>query len=395
MSSSFQIIISKCETMVERNNCVLSDIDDLELILEIKDFPICMSTVDKLSVDEPDICSDMKWWISKNTGVIQLNPLVPLDLLYKKGHGSGTVGKIWKQHHVEFVDFINSCGVKRVLEIGAGHGCLAKYFVSMHLDAQYHIVEPNLPSWTHERVTMYKGVFDESFSMDTEVDAVIHSHTFEHIYNPREFLLNIAKNLSEGQWHIFSLPRQELWLQKGYLNTLSFEHTIYLTEANVEYLMLSCGFEIVQKKYFLEDHSIFYATRKSEIASKYAILPHNYLENHLMFMSWVKSVQEFVESVNVKIAQYSLGKIYVFGGHIFTQFLIKFGLNVSSIYGIIDNDPLKVGRRLYGTNLRIFLPELELNGQIGAVIIMRAGAYQEEIKKSIRDKLSDNITFWE
>jgi hypothetical protein len=159
--------------------------------------------------------------------------------------------------------------------------------------------------------------------------------------------------------------------------------------------MLSCGFEIVHKKYFCEDHSIFYATRKSEIASKYAILPHNYLENHLMFMSWVKSAQEFVESVNVKIAQYSLGKIYVFGGHFFTQFLIKFGLNVSSIYDIIDNDPLKVGRRLYGTNLRIFLPELELNGQIGAVIIMRAGAYQEEIKKSIRDKLSDNITFWE
>jgi hypothetical protein len=346
-------------------------------------------------VDEPDICSDMKWWISKNTGVIQLNPLVPFDLLYKMGHGSGAVGNLWNQHHVEFADFITKFGVKRVLEIGAGHGRLAQYFVGVHLDTQYHIVEPNLPSWTHERVTMYKGVFDENFSMDTEVDAVIHSHTFEHIYNPREFLHNIAKNLSEGQWHIFSIPRLELWLQKSYLNTLHFEHTIYLTEANVEYLMLSCGFEIVQKKYFLEDHSIFYATRKSATASMKAVLPHQYLENHLVFISWVKSTQEFVTSVNEKIAQHSIGKIYVYGGHIFTQFLIKFGLNVSSIYGILDNDPSKVGRRLYGTNLWVFLPDTELNCQKDVVVILRAGAYQDEIKKSIRNKVSDNVIFWE
>jgi hypothetical protein len=395
MAIPFQNIMLNYDAMVERNKCVLSGVEDLELILEIKNFPICMCAVDKGSEDEQDFSSDMKWWISKNTGIIQLNPLVPLDFLYKKGHGSGSVGKIWEQHHVEFADFIYECGVKQVLEIGAGNGKLAQYFVNFHIDSQYYIVEPNLPSWTHDRVTMYKRMFDESFVMDSKVDAVVHSHLFEHIYEPREFLLNIAKFLPEGQWHIFSLPRLEKWIQKGYLNALNFEHTIYLTETNVEYLMMSCGFEIVHKKYFREDHSIFYATRKSATASKYAILPHNYLENHLMFMSWVKSAQEFVESVNVKIAQYSIGKIYVYGGHIFTQFLIKFGLNVSSIYGILDNDPFKVGNRLYGTNLRIFLPELELNGQKGAVIIMRMGAYQDEIKKSIRDKLSDDITFWE
>lgn len=159
--------------------------------------------------------------------------------------------------------------------------------------------------------------------------------------------------------------------------------------------MLSCGFEIVQKKYFLEDHSIFYATRKSATASMKAVLPHHYLENHLVFISWVKSTQEFVTSVNEKIAQHSIGKIYVYGGHIFTQFLIKFGLNVSSIYGILDNNPSKVGRRLYGTNLWIFLPDTELNCKKDVVVILRAGAYQDEIKKSIRNKVSDNVIFWE
>lgn len=384
-----------CDARVDRNKCVLSGVDDLELILEIKGFPICMCTVDEGDAEELDLRSDMKWWISKSTGSIQLNPLVPLDILYKTGHGAGAVGKTWELHHSEFADFISGCGVKQVLEIGAGHGSLARYFVDFHLDARYYIVEPNLPSWAHERVTMYPRMFDASFAMDSEVDAVVHSHTFEHIYEPREFLLNIAKFLSEGQWHIFSLPRLEMWLQKGYLNALFFEHTLYLTEANVEYLMASCGFEVVHKKYFLEDHSIFYATRKCATASVEAVLPRHYLENHSVFTSWVESAQEFVKSVNGKISQHSIGKIYVFGGHIFTQYLIGFGLSVASVCGILDNDPSKVGRRLYGTKLWVFSPESELKGQTGVVVILRAGAYQEEIKKGIRAKASHDVTFWE
>ena len=188
--------------------------------------------------------------------------MIPLDLLYKKSHSAGAVGKIWEQLHAEFSDFISSFEVKRVLEIGAGHGILAQRFVNAHPEAQYYIVEPNLPVWSHERVTFYRGIFDASFAIDPVVDAVVHSHTLEHVYEPREFLGNVARFLQEGQWHMFSVPRLEPWLDRGYSNALHFEHTLYLTEANIGYLMKSSGLEVVCKTYFRQDHSVFYATRK-------------------------------------------------------------------------------------------------------------------------------------
>jgi|LauGreDrversion2_3_1035106.scaffolds.fasta_scaffold834001_1 2-polyprenyl-3-methyl-5-hydroxy-6-metoxy-1,4-benzoquinol methylase len=38
-------------------------------------------------------------------------------------------------------------------------------------------------------------MLDASFALEEEVDAVVHSHTLEHIYDPRDFLRNVAKFL--------------------------------------------------------------------------------------------------------------------------------------------------------------------------------------------------------
>jgi len=70
------------------------------------------------------------------TGSVQLSPLIPLGVLYLKSHGSGGIGQIWDSHHDEFSEFICSFGVKKILEIGAGHGKLAQRLVAAHLDVR-------------------------------------------------------------------------------------------------------------------------------------------------------------------------------------------------------------------------------------------------------------------
>ena len=380
---------------VQRDECALTGERDLEFILKIENFPVSMYTVDKTESEDLDLKADMQWWISTGTGSIQLAPLIPLDILYKKGHGSGAIGSTWEHHHAEFSDFISGFGVKRVLEIGAGHGFLAQHFVKQNPDALYYIVEPNLPSWSHDRVRFYCSMFDASFTIDHDIDAVVHSHTFEHIYEPRKFLGHVAELIQEGQWHIFSLPRLEVMLARGYSNALNFEHTLYLTEANVDYLMMSSGLEVVCKKYFRADHSVFYATRKRPSVVTGAVVPRDYDRNRTTFLRWVEETKQFVISINEKIAGHKNGKIYVFGGHIFTQFLIGFGLNVTAVSGILDNDPAKAGRRLYGTNLLVSPPNQELKGNREAVVILRAGAYNEEIKKGIVGNINPEVIFWE
>jgi len=69
---------------------------------------------------------DMHWSISKSKGVIKLNNLIPLDVLYLADHNAGVVGGIWLEHHKEFVRFISKFNPKSVLEIGGAHGILSR-----------------------------------------------------------------------------------------------------------------------------------------------------------------------------------------------------------------------------------------------------------------------------
>ena len=64
-----------------------------------------------------DIKADMSWWINKRTGLIQLNPLIPLEVLYDKSHGSGTIGKLWDQHHQEFAQFVSTYNLSNLLKL--------------------------------------------------------------------------------------------------------------------------------------------------------------------------------------------------------------------------------------------------------------------------------------
>ena len=74
----------------------------------------------------------MNFYISKSTGIVQLNPILPFKTIYTKGHNSGLIGTLWKQHHLEFGKFVKNLNQKKVLEIGGGHGILSKNLKSNH-----------------------------------------------------------------------------------------------------------------------------------------------------------------------------------------------------------------------------------------------------------------------
>ena len=89
---------------IERNKCAISGMEDLEVIDVMPRFPIYMGCVDTPETD--DVFVDAIWSISKSSGVIQLQRLIPLNLLYQEQHDSGVVGDIWMQHHRAFADFL-------------------------------------------------------------------------------------------------------------------------------------------------------------------------------------------------------------------------------------------------------------------------------------------------
>ena len=366
---------------IQRNLDVIYKKDDLEPLYSLKNFPVFMGTTSEDA--ETDLLADMDFWISRGTGMIQLNPLLPLEVLYPAAHGAGCVGRSWESHHYEFAKFISKFRPKSVLEIGGAHGILANNYQKIdHID--WTILEPNPTPVEGCKAKIIKGFFDENFKSSLAVDAIVHSHVFEHIYDPSMFMEHLANFLEERKMLIFSVPNMRVMVERKYTNCLNFEHTVYLAENYIDTLLTNNGFEIREKHNFQDDHSIFYAAVKSRDTKKIPIEDGLYERNKELYLDYVKHHVDFIKEANNKIRNSGDRKAFLFGAHVQAQYLISFGLDTNSIEAILDNDSNKHFKRLYGTEKLVFGPST-LAGLHKPIVIIRAGTFTNEIISQIKE----------
>ncbi|EAJ6851483.1 SAM-dependent methyltransferase, partial [Campylobacter jejuni] len=82
--------------------------------------------------------------------------------------------------------------------------------------------------------------------------------------------------------------------------------------------------------------------------------------------------------------------VYLFGAHLFGQYLIFQGLNAEKIINILDNNPSKQEKRLYGTKFIVKSPKI-LKDQDDSLVVLNAGVYNDEIEKDILENVNKNI----
>jgi len=315
--------------------------------------------------------------ICRDSGMIQLKNLLPLDVVYSEYH-SEAVGVTWKRHHLLFCDFISKFAPGNILEIGGSNGFIASNYIEKHPGANWTIIEP-VPKFTgNDKIKVITAFFNDEIDK-SDIDTVVHSHTIEHMYNPDDFLKQIASFLSIGEKQIISIPNLYKSLCNKFTNTINFEHTYLLTEYFMDYLLAANGFKIIAKEYY-NDHSIFYATEK-QIDIVPLMLINYHSEYKLLFMDYIDFYKEEVSRLNGLIDE-SDADIFLFGAHVFSQFLIYFGLKTDKIIKVIDNSKVKVSKRLYGTELLIDSPEI-IKAYKHPIVILKAGSYQDEVRRQL------------
>ena len=369
---------------INRNHNIINRKKDLIKLYSFKNFPIYQNCTDQDPVN--DIFFDMNWLISKSTGIIQLNPLIPIKTLYKDQHAS-SIGKTWSDHHISFAKFIKKYLKKSVYEIGGSHGFLPKIILKNN-KINWTIVEPN-PLIKNKKIKIIKSFYTSKTKIPKKIDIVIHSHVLEHLFDPLKFLKDINKKINETTFHCFSIPNLKFWLENKFTNSLDFEHTLYLSEEIIDRILFQSGFEIIEKKFY-KNHSIFYSTKQTN-QNNYKYFHNTYDLNKQVYLDFIKFHISLIVKLNKKINNHE-GDIYLFGAHIFSQFLISFGINTSRIKGIIDNDDSKHKKRLYGTNLNVYLPKILKNKQ-NISIILRAGAYNKEVSLQLK-QINKSINIW-
>lgn len=349
----------------------------LEPLYSLKKFPVFIGCTEQKQAD--DLFADMDFDICTKTGLIQLRKLLPLDLIYGQYH-SEAVGGIWKKHHQEFAQFVSEFSLRKVLEIGGSNAVVAHNYLELVPEADWVIVEPSPAYSGDEKVTMIKAFFDRDFHYSKPVDGIVHSHVLEHLYDPIEALDTIYDFLEVGMKHIFSVPDLFVWLRRKFPNSLNFEHTLFLTEYFLDILLPTRGFKVLAKKKFL-DHSIFFATEKTKRKTPTKIA-NKYKESKKLYLDFVDYHKRTVKDINKQMGKFS-GEVYLFGAHIFSQSLLYFGLRQEKIKGILDDSELKQGKRLYGSSLHVMSPKI-ITRQEKVMVIVKAGAYTEEIKSRLR-----------
>ena len=112
---------------------------DLEELYTFRDFPVYCGVTDEPR--EADVHADMKWMISRESGMIQLGELVPAELLYSMSHNA-SVGGVWRKHHEEFADFLHAYISGSVAEIGGGNGILNAVYNEKYEPVDWVIIDP-------------------------------------------------------------------------------------------------------------------------------------------------------------------------------------------------------------------------------------------------------------
>ena len=119
----------------------------------------------------------------------------------------------------------------------------------------------------------------------------------------------------------------------------------------------------------------------TEVSNKIKLYRYNnYNQNIKLFKKMFNFWGNDILKINNQVIKHR--SVFIFGAHIFSQMILCNGLNKKNLVGILDNDKNKISNFLYGTKLKIFNP-CYLEQFDKPCVILRAGSYNNEIKKQI------------
>jgi len=376
---------------IENNIDIIDKYTIIQPLYTIPNFPIYMGCIDNDKYKE-DILLDLDFGISKNTGIIQICKYPNDEMIYMFGSHNNAYGKIWNELFDIILDEINEIknytgnNIKNIYEIGGGNGKLYNKIKNNLSYDKYIIYEPNIElfNFSDKNLEIKQKYFDDNDIL-YDADIILHSHVLEHITDPYNFLRNIKKNMSDNTYHIFAVPNLLVQFQKKHTNCLMFEHKNFITDIFIDWMLNDNDMEIINKKYFNE-HSIIYIVKKNTNLTKYKI-PNMYNVYNEILHDFFDHYTKYIYDIN-NIIDNKNKEVYIFGAHIFTQFLIAFGLHLDNIKCILDNDEYKINKRLYGTNLYVNHPGT-IKGK-NCIVILNVGSYKNEILEQLQ-QINQNI----
>lgn len=351
---------------MKRTNCAICDSSDLSYLYTLPNFPITQYSTDlSYSTDEFQNFIFVGCAICNSA---QLQTLIDPIKLYANSNRLTDLTPTWKEHHRLFSKFVTDNNTSNsILEVGGSSGPLYKILRDSNIN--YIIMDIADSDKRPPEVEFIKGNCEE-FDF-TGHKTVVLSHTFEHLYSPRKFVKNLYNAKVESVF--ISIPNMDESSSSKNISIINYEHTYYIGYTTLTNLFSNFGYSCA-RSYEFKKHSWFY-----HFVYDRNVIPLP-LNNSIVYTNTIQDIylhyKTLLETITIDKPCFICPAGYY--GQIIYYYLQRF---TNYIKGFIDNDPLKHGKRVYGTPLSTFSPEiLTKNMEETIYIILYAGPYTDEIK---------------
>ena len=373
--------ITDMTEIIKRNNCTVCGLDNLDYLLTTPPLPVFQGCV--TAPEETDIEHSQNWSSCSICGTVQLTSLLPLELVYLSGHATSS-GKLWDEHHAAFAKFISRHVFGAVCEVGGGVGKLARSFRNIGGMASWYNLEPNPVTTNEDHIANYTNLrefLDADFETPINTGTIVFSHCLEHVYSLAEIILLLTTKLPLSGKVVISWPMIEKWLSTGVPGALNWEHTFYCPISTLKQLFKSYGFSLVEEQYFGEHHSVFIIFEYEGTRSSSKLFKVDVEKNRKEVINYFRYFDRQVLQLK-QILKDAPMPIFMMPASVYSQYLYAFGIKECKLKGLLDNDSLKQGRRLYGTSLKAFSPT-EISIRDAGTVLLNAGAHSAEITQQL------------
>lgn len=354
---------------MDREKCAVCD-GKLKSIYCRHAYPACISP--PCGDFSDDVFMDYIFGSCDTCGCVQMMKLVDPAILYGNNHNITYNTPTWSAHHTAFTAFIKRNDVGRsIIEIGGNPNILAPRFK----DTKYRIMDICDQSATNGDIE-YINANCENYEYDVMSDLIL-SHVFEHLYNPRVFVENLAKYKVPKV--LISIPNMDELLKENCKFILNPEHTYFINKVLMDFLFEKNGYKLKQNEAF-GNHSCFYCYEYSNEPNPTLKLPNINIES------------KFLEILEKPDASHTLPNIkydFIAPAGVYGQYI--YNVLKPDICGFLDNDVSKHNRRVYGTNAFTFGFD-KLKEYVGKDINILLGArlYNKELTEQLMS-YSDKI----
>jgi hypothetical protein len=272
-----------------------------------------------------------------------LGRLLPRDFIYQNynTHTSISIGSTTAINN--FSNFILHNSVSTpisIIDIGANDASLLKLFKNKK--SRLIGIDPNINS-DDPTIELIKDYFEQVDPQNLGIGPKLYlcSHTLEHIFNPNQFLSNLARTSTEEDEFFFQFPSLELLVSDGRFDQVHHQHIQYFSLQSFQKILNRYGFELLNYRYDGDHYGALMCFFKKTAPSIRFKKTHTAISSSDILMSY-NVFRASLESTNQRL-MLGVRNFECYGASLMLPIIAYYMPNLSMANFILEGNSKKLG----------------------------------------------------